>query len=384
MHRLSAFLLAVPFIAVCSPNSETGAGECSGNSDCGPGEVCVGGACKPVCGADTDCDAGYICDGDLCAPGTRDTPRIDTIDGDGNEVCPDAQGSHCVKWGLFVRGSNLEGAAFELITPANRRRRLIARSGATDTQVEFDLPSDVEIGMHTLRATNAAGSVDQAFQFIQGPQGQPGSDGSPDSAQQVLDKLMTVDGSGSGLDADSIDGTHYADIQTSLDALSAQLNAVVPPGTIVPFAGETVPEGWLLCDGAEVDRVEYANLFGTIGVTHGAGDLIDTFNIPDLRGRFVRGVDAGVGRDPDAGSRTADRTGGNAGDAVGTVQGDGVRSHSHRNTWERIHACSGGSAGTNSSFWSGDCSLALVTYTGAYGGNETRPTNVSVNFIIKY
>lgn len=55
------------------------------------------------------------------------------------------------------------------------------------------------------------------------------------------------------------------------------------------FAGPEVPEGYLYCDGSEVDREVYKELFTAIGTTWGAGDGVDTFNIPDLRGIFVRG-----------------------------------------------------------------------------------------------
>jgi microcystin-dependent protein len=235
-----------------------------------------------------------------------------------------------------------------------------------------------------LRVSNGAGTADQPFQLIQGPAGPPGADGSPDTAAQVLAKLVSVDGSGSGLDADSLDGMQAADIQASLDALSAQMSTLVPPGTIAPFAGSTVPEGWLLCDGSEIDRTQYPELFAAIGVTHGGGDLINTFHLPDLRGRFLRGVDGGTGRDPDAASRAQAQTGGNSGDAVGSIQGDSYASHTHPNTWARVHDCSSGASGTNSSYWSNSCSRAQATSTQASGGNENRPKNVSVSFIIKY
>ena len=103
---------------------------------------------------------------------------------------------------------------------------------------------------------------------------------------------------------------------------SATEVGLVPVGTVVPFAGTTVPEGWLACDGTEVDRVDYLRLYNVIGTAHGAGDGVDTFNLPDYRGRFLRGQDAGAGRDPDAASREAASAGGNAGDLVGSVQED--------------------------------------------------------------
>lgn len=67
------------------------------------------------------------------------------------------------------------------------------------------------------------------------------------------------------------------------------LYADVPVGTILSFSGTSVPAGYLLCDGREVSRIDYSNLFTVIGTTFGAGDGSTTFNIPDLRGRFIEG-----------------------------------------------------------------------------------------------
>lgn len=60
-------------------------------------------------------------------------------------------------------------------------------------------------------------------------------------------------------------------------------------GSISLFAGAALPEGYLLCDGAELSREVYAELFSAIGTTWGEGDGENTFNIPDLRGKFIRG-----------------------------------------------------------------------------------------------
>lgn len=65
------------------------------------------------------------------------------------------------------------------------------------------------------------------------------------------------------------------------------LSAVIPPGTIIHYAGRTVPSGWLICNGANVSRTDYAALFAAIGTTYGAGDGSSTFNLPNLNGRFL-------------------------------------------------------------------------------------------------
>lgn len=102
-----------------------------------------------------------------------------------------------------------------------------------------------------------------------------------------------------------------------------------PPGVVLPFAGATVPSGFLSCDGSAVSRATYAALFAVLGTSHGQGDGATTFHLPDYRGRFLRGVDGSAGRDPDKASRTAMNSGGNSGNAVGSVQGSDFGSHTH-------------------------------------------------------
>jgi hypothetical protein len=104
---------------------------------------------------------------------------------------------------------------------------------------------------------------------------------------------------------------------------------LAPSGAVMAYAGSSAPQGWILCDGRLVSRTQYASLFAAIGTAHGSGDGATTFQIPDYRGRFLRGVDDGQKRDPDALARTAPASGGNAGDAVGSIEGDGVAPHTH-------------------------------------------------------
>lgn len=85
----------------------------------------------------------------------------------------------------------------------------------------------------------------------------------------------------------------------------------MPTGSVIPYAGESAPDGWLLCDGAAVSRTTYAALFAVIGTTFGSGDGSTTFNLPDLRGRVAVGVtsDANLGQTEGATSYTADTAG---------------------------------------------------------------------------
>jgi len=95
---------------------------------------------------------------------------------------------------------------------------------------------------------------------------------------------------------------------------------LVPAGTILPFGGATAPSGWLLCEGTAISRNVYAALWSAIGTAWGYGDNSTTFNLPDLRGRFIRGRANGSANDPDRAGRTAIATGGATGDNVGSAQ----------------------------------------------------------------
>jgi len=77
--------------------------------------------------------------------------------------------------------------------------------------------------------------------------------------------------------------------------------ATMPCGTIIAFAGATAPAGWLLCNGQAVSRTTYADLFKLIGTSYGAGNGSSTFNVPDLRGRFLEGANGNLHSKADAG-----------------------------------------------------------------------------------
>ena len=74
-----------------------------------------------------------------------------------------------------------------------------------------------------------------------------------------------------------------------------QMNTIssllTPTGAVLPFAGSTAPTSFLLCFGQEVSRVTYIDLFDVISTTYGVGDGSTTFNLPDLRGRAIAGLD---------------------------------------------------------------------------------------------
>lgn len=85
-----------------------------------------------------------------------------------------------------------------------------------------------------------------------------------------------------------------ATARTNLDVFSkAEARQLAPAGEVAYFARSTAPSGWLKANGAAVSRTAYADLFAAIGTVFGAGDGFTTFNLPDLRGEFIRGWDDG-------------------------------------------------------------------------------------------
>ena len=101
------------------------------------------------------------------------------------------------------------------------------------------------------------------------------------------------------LDSDAKIATSKAVKITYDKAVAAENSAAqsAPSGMIAYFARNAAPAGWLKANGAAVSRTTYAALFAAIGTTFGTGDGSTTFNLPDLRGEFLRGWDDGRGID---------------------------------------------------------------------------------------
>jgi microcystin-dependent protein len=70
------------------------------------------------------------------------------------------------------------------------------------------------------------------------------------------------------------------------------MSTIVPAGIVAATAAAAAPTGWFICDGAAVSRTTYANLYAAVGTTYGVGDGVNTFNLPNLKGRTVTGIDA--------------------------------------------------------------------------------------------
>lgn len=129
------------------------------------------------------------------------------------------------------------------------------------------------------------------------------------------------------------------------------------------FACNAPPANWLECNGAAVSRTTYAALFGRIGTVFGAGDGSTTFNVPELRGEFVRGWDNGRGIDPAR--------------AFGSAQTDEFESHTHTvNGANSYLSTAGGGAVANTP--GADFSAGASVVLDPTGGSETRPRNIAL------
>jgi microcystin-dependent protein len=189
--------------------------------------------------------------------------------------------------------------------------------------------------------------------------------------------------------------TNFATLKSAIEGIDLS-SAVIPPGTIVAYGGNATPSGWLLCNGSTVSRITNSALYAAIGNNYGSGDGSTTFHLPDFRGRFLRGRDFSTGGDLSAGSRTVSNSGGNSGDAVGSLQTDAFQGH-----WHEV-----GEEGTSSVFRTASAdftgstniyarlsigatrALGKTLLTDGVNGTprsapETRPINVYVNYIIK-
>lgn len=101
-----------------------------------------------------------------------------------------------------------------------------------------------------------------------------------------LYKCIQANGASSTVAAPT-DSTYWSQIPTY-----AALSDLMPTGVVLPFGGSTVPNGWLLANGAAASRSGNARLFSVYGTTFGAGDGSTTFNLPDLRDRYIIGANA--------------------------------------------------------------------------------------------
>lgn len=166
----------------------------------------------------------------------------------------------------------------------------------------------------------------------------------------------------------------------------------VPVGTIIAYGGNqsSPPAGWLFCDGASYATSAYPALYGAIINSWGSGGT-GSFNVPDLRGRFLRGMDGNANLDPEKNFRQVSKPGGLPGNNVGSIQGDAFQGHQHFAVGETSARAAGGFTGWGISAGQAQTSAAGCGNPITDGSNgtpqissETRPKNAYVMYIIKY
>lgn len=150
--------------------------------------------------------------------------------------------------------------------------------------------------------------------------------------------------------------------------------AKVPTGSIFNFAAATPPTGFLEANGSAISRATYAALFAVVGTLYGVGNGTTTFNLPDLRGEFIRGWDHGRGVD--------------AGRVMGSGQSSQNLSHKHDVLDEagNVAAMVGFAASLpadGSGYPTGVNANDQIFGIGYSGGSEARPKNIALLACIK-
>ena len=161
---------------------------------------------------------------------------------------------------------------------------------------------------------------------------------------------------------------------SDMNEIKSVVNSNDVVGSIVIYAGSTAPNGYLMCDGSAISRTTYSELFNIIGTTYGIGDGSTTFNVPNLKGKVVVGLDS---------TQTEfDTLGETGGEKTHTLTVDEIPSHNH--SYTRANA-------DGWKYQTGDLSNVRnsqsTVNTGNTGGglahNNLQPY-ISLNYIIHY
>lgn len=171
-------------------------------------------------------------------------------------------------------------------------------------------------------------------------------------------------------------GKTTASLQTIL------IGSITPVGTVAPFAGNTAPDGWLLCDGSAISRTIYSALFAAIGTTYGVGDNSTTFNLPNTQGVFLRGA----GSQTISGTSYSATRGASERDALqnitGTLPGGGIyQGNPSSGAFTAVESRSVTLPGSGRAFL--ESTVTFNPSAVARTSTETRPANIGVNYIIK-
>lgn len=156
-------------------------------------------------------------------------------------------------------------------------------------------------------------------------------------------------------------------------------NLLLPSGSVIEYAGDTAPNGWLICDGSAISREIYANLFEVIGSTFGGGDGTTTFNLPNLKGKIPVGLNS-----DDSDFNILGKEGG---EKTHILKINEIPSHNHRQTVTGSRSGSGStyvSWNANNLTGNTDKDARNTLNTGGGEAHNNLQPYITLNYIIKY
>ncbi len=280
------------------------------------------------------------------------------------------------------------------LTSTQYRPLQIVISGTLTANVRYLIPSSVggqwtitnsTSGAFTLSVASAAGGVDitllsgttivscdgTATGMRRSISNLPVTNGGTGLTSAPTNGQLLIGNSGGGFTQATLTAGAGVSITNGSGAITIAVPTIVEPGVVVTYAGAAAPTGWLICDGAAVNRSIYGALFAIVGTTYGAGDGSTTFNLPNLVNRFSVGAGGTYALGNSGGSTTTSSAGahnhtGNAGStALSTGQ---IPSHTHTGTTD---------ANGNHSHYTGNPDTGGGSYygTGVPTSTTTSPSN---------
>ena len=276
----------------------------------------------------------------------------------------------------------LDGATLDISAVTATAAEVNVLDGITATTAELNILDGVTATAAEINVLDGITATTAELNILDGVTATAAEINILDGVTATTAELNTLDGiTATTAELNTTDGV-TSPIQAQLDALDTLItDRGVPAGAVQAFARNTAPTSWLKADGAAVSRTTYATLFAAIGTTFGAGDGSTTFNLPDLRGEFLRGWDDGRGVD--------------SGRIFGSAQGDAIRNITGVITDIRVRlngiftasgAFSGVTGATSGDANAGSAPTADFTFDASQQvptAGENRPRNMALLYCIK-